>query len=157
MDHSGVPPHALSFAIRWLHVVASTVVLGGAVLVVALAAQPGHERRSALRLVARAYEWCFWGAVGILIMTGVGNLGAFGLALPGPETLWGSRLLMKLFAVGGLLVLSLVRTVAVLRMGSPRGSDSSPVGPSAIAVLYVATALGLAAVLWLATSLAHSG
>jgi len=55
----------------------------------------GVESRAALRTAIR-YEWLAWGALGLLVATGVGNLGVFGEALPAPESTWGRVLTVKL-------------------------------------------------------------
>src|SRR5262245_35746877 len=99
-----VDPHLLSSLIRWLHVAAMAGLLGGAVLVSGIARRPRTPGAvgpdDPFLVAARAYEWLFWTALGVLVMTGVGNLGAFGPALPGRETAWGGKLIFKLAAIG---------------------------------------------------------
>jgi putative copper export protein len=92
----------------------------------------------------------FWAAAGVLAMTGIGNLAAFGAALLGPATNWGATLVLKLGSVLTLVVLSLPRTLAVARM-------SSTGGPSVRTVrnLYGATTAALATILAFAIWLAH--
>lgn len=103
----------LGLIIRWLHVLGMALVLGGAVLIwgyLRYFAQPMNSRREQSALeIAQAYEWVFWGAIGVLVMTGVGNLGALAPAIPPPETQWGLILTIKLLAVLVFLVLSAVR------------------------------------------------
>jgi hypothetical protein len=79
----------------------------------------GAARRS-IRL-ARAYEWTFWALVAVLIVTGIGNVAAYGRGIPGPSTEWGLVLTLKLVGVIGLLVLSVVRSLLVER-ALPRGT-----------------------------------
>lgn len=146
-------PHALHLAIRWLHVAAMATAFGGAVTVLALSARPGVDPANAVVSVAVRYEWLFWAAAGVLAMTGIGNLAAFGAALLGPKTDWGETLLLKLWSVLALVVFSLPRTLAVARM-----SASAAVGPgmvSAVRNLYGATTAAFAVILALAVWLAH--
>lgn len=174
--------HALSLAVRWLHVAAAATLLGGALLVWALTWRTAPGSAETLLLTAGTYEWGFWGAVGLVVMTGVGNLGAFGGALPGPETTWGARLAWKLLAGVMLLLLSLVRTLLVARLlhqrhaglsllprwrhGGPHpgggvdlraaaGAGAGDMRLFALQASYAATALAVVAVLGLAALLAH--
>jgi len=82
-------------------------------------------------------------------MTGVGNLGAFGLALPGPATAWGDTFSAKLWFVGALVALSLPRSLALARIVI--------VGRSARALrwLYPSTTALIALIAALAVWLAH--
>ncbi|MDQ2912723.1 MAG: hypothetical protein M3T56_05645 [Chloroflexota bacterium] len=147
-------PHALHVAIRWLHVAAMATAFGGAIIVLTLSARPGADTASAVVSVAMRYEWMFWAAAGVLAMTGIGNLAAFGAGLLGPATNWGTTLLLKLGSVLTLVVLSLPRTFAVARMGAshealPGGAVITPRN------LYAATTGAFAVILALAVWLAH--
>jgi len=145
-------PNVLHVAIRWLHVTAMATAFGGAVTVLALSTRPGVDSANAVVAVAVRYEWLFWAAAGVLAMTGIGNLAAFGAALLGPATDWGMTLLLKLGSVLALVVLSLPRTLAVARM------SAGPVAPSvviAVRNLYGATTGAFAAILAMAIWLAH--
>ena len=125
---------------------------GGAVSVLALSTRPGANSAGAIVGVAIRYEWIFWAAAGVLAMTGIGNLAAFGAALLGPATNWGVTLLLKLGSVLTLVVLSLPRTLAVARM------SAGPIAPSvmiAVRNLYGATTGAFAAILAMAIWLAH--
>ena len=88
--------HVLHVAIRWIHVAAMATAFGGAITVFALSTRPGAAPASAVMAVAIRYEWLFWAAAGVLAMTGIGNLAAFGAALLGPSTDWGATLTLKL-------------------------------------------------------------
>jgi hypothetical protein len=146
-------PNALHVAIRWLHVAAMATAFGGAITVLALSTRPGVDSASAVVAVAVRYEWLFWAAAGVLAMTGIGNLAAFGAALLGPRTDWGETLMWKLGLVLLLVVLSLPRTLAVARM-----SASGPIAPGvviAVRNLYGATTATFAVILGLAVWLAH--
>jgi hypothetical protein len=127
------------------------IALGGALLV-AVIVFTRHDRAGALT-AALAYERLFWAAAGVLVMTGVGNLGAFGRALPEPRTEWGSALTVKLVAVAVLLVISLPRTLAVLRL------ESSAIGGVAVRdplrAVYGVTLGLLAVIVFIAEVLAH--
>jgi len=146
-----VDPHVVHVAIRWLHVAAMATAFGGAVTVLALSIRPGIDTVRAVLGVAIRYEWLFWAAAGVLAMTGIGNLAAFGAGLLGPSTNWGTTLLLKLGSVLTLVVLSLPRTLAVARM------SATPVGPGLIALrnLYAATTAAFAVILAFAIWLAH--
>jgi putative copper export protein len=145
-------PNVLHVAIRWLHVTAMATAFGGAITVLALSTRPGVDSASAVVAVAVRYEWLFWAAAGVLAMTGIGNLAAFGAALLGPATDWGMTLMLKLGSVLVLVFLSLPRTLAVARM------SAGPAAPSvliAVRNLYGATTGAFAAILAMAVWLAH--
>jgi putative copper export protein len=100
--------------------------------------------------VARGYEWLFWAAAGVLVMTGVGNLGAFGSGLPEPDTRWGTTLVVKLSSVFVLIVLSVPRTLAVGALVRERPATARRLG-----FFYGVTAAALALILGIAILLAH--
>lgn len=79
------------------HVVAALVVVAGAILA---AARPALSRR---------YEWVFWGAALVLVVTGIGNLGSLGPLRAG---VWGIGFRAKLLLVLALLLLSAARVLA---------------------------------------------
>jgi hypothetical protein len=117
---------------------------GGAILVTWLAAR----RDEHLLGIAVRYEQVFWAGIGVLVMTGVGNLGAFGLALPAPSTNWGANFTAKLLFVAALVALSLPRSIVVARAAT-RGAT----GP--LRFFYGATVVVLGLIVALATLLAH--
>jgi len=146
-------PNVLHVAIRWLHVAAMATAFGGAITVLALSTRPGADSANAVVAVAVRYEWLFWAAAGVLAMTGIGNLAAFGAALLRPATDWGQTLTLKLGLVLLLVVISLPRTLAVARMGA-----SAPIAPAvviAVRNLYGATTATFAVIVALAVWLAH--
>ena len=147
-------PHVLHVAIRWLHVAAMATAFGGAVTVLALSTRPGIDSANAVVAVALRYEWLFWAAAGVLAMTGIGNLAAFGAALLGPATNWGATLLLKLGSVLALIVLSLPRTLAVSRISATTGAIASG-SINTLRNLYGVTAAAFAVILALAIWLAH--
>ena len=142
MDHQSI-----ALLIRWLHVAAMATILGGALLVAWLAAR---GTRQGLVEVAVRYEQLFWLALGVIVMTGVGNLGAFGLALPAPSTDWGGTFVAKITAVVLLIALSLPRSLVVARLAG--GADASA---KTLRWLYGGTAGGVAGIAALAVWLAH--
>jgi hypothetical protein len=149
-----IDPHVLHVGIRWVHVAAMATAFGGAVTVLALAARPGVATASALVGVAVRYEWLFWGAAGVLAMTGIGNVAAFGAGLADPSTPWGATLMLKLGSVLALVVLSLPRTLAVARMSGSAGMTVSGL-PVRLRNLYGSTTGAFAVILALAIWLAH--
>ena len=133
--------------VRLAHVLAMAVAVGGAALLwaaVGTAARSGDK--GAVVPLCRAYEWLFWGSLGVLAMTGVGNLGALGRGLPGPGTGWGALLGLKLLLVATFLVFSAVRTVVV--------ADGRP-GSRALELSYGITTVWLLGVVAVAEVLAH--
>src|SRR5437773_10320847 len=113
-------PHLLHVAIRWVHVAAMATAFGGAVSVLALAIRPGSLAAGAVVGVALRYEWIFWAAAGVLAMTGIGTLAAFGADPSGPSTPWGATLVPKPGPVPALVAFCLPRPLAVARpIGSP--------------------------------------
>jgi hypothetical protein len=142
MDHQLV-----ALVIRWLHVAAMAAILGGAVLVAWLAAR-GPNR--VVIDVAVRYEQIFWAGLGVIVMTGVGNLGAFGLALPAPATTWGGTFTLKMLMVATLVALSLPRSLVVARAASAGREPGS-----ALRWTYGVTVATLALIAALAIWLAH--
>ena len=144
-------PHALSLAIRWLHVAAMAVALGGAVLVAAIARMRPRPAPDVVLGIAATYERAFWTAAGVLVMTGVGNAAAFGSDLPFPISAWGSAFVAKLLGVAVLIALSVPRTLVVVWLGA----DARPIAGAILERLYIATAGILVAILAVAVWLAH--
>jgi len=125
-------------------------ILGGALLVWWLGVRrDGAEGRTVVD-VAERYEWIFWAAIGVQVMTGVGNLGAFGDALPPSDSAWGTKLIVKLVAVLTLAILSVPRTIAVVAMAG----DNAP-RPRLLSALYGGTTVMVVAIAGLAVWLAH--
>jgi uncharacterized membrane protein len=144
-------PHLL---VRLIHVLAVALLVGGAVMTW-LAVVRAEDRRSVRTAldVAAAYEWLFWGAAGLVVMTGVGNLGTLAPRVPGPGTAWGGTFAVKLLVVIALLAFSAARTVLVRLVASRADAAweaTRPLGPT-----YAVTAIVLVVVLALAEVLAH--
>lgn len=146
--------HAFSVAIRWLHVAAMAIAFGGAGLMALLATARPDLRAPELTRVATIYERAFWAAAGVLVMTGIGNLGALGGQLPSRDSEWGVTLLAKLAAAVALMLLSVPRTLVVVQLAA-LADGSSVRGAPLLARLYLATLGGLVAISALAVWLSH--
>jgi uncharacterized membrane protein len=142
--------HALSLFVRWAHVAGMAAILGGALLVWWLGVQRNRANAGVVVEVAERYEWIFWAAIGLQVMTGVGNLGAFGEGLAPPASSWGTKLIVKLVAVLALAVLSVPRTLAVVAMAGDRRPH-----PGLLSALYGGTAAIVIGIAGLAVWLAH--
>lgn len=145
----------LHLAVRLLHVLAMALLVGGTALL-----WLGFQRATAatettlLLATATSYEWLFWGAVGVVVATGVGNLGVIAPDIGGPGTDWGLTLAVKLLAVVLFVVGSAVRTVLVDHVDRVPVSHNAAIRRT-LARSYGATALYLAGVVLLAEVLAH--
>jgi uncharacterized membrane protein len=119
-------------AIRWLHVLAMALFVGGQlVLVVAVIPMLRGEQRPALRAIARRFGWASLGALAVLIATGS--------ALASHRTLWDSGTLQ--------VKLGLVIVVAALIAWHLRR-------PGAHAIEGAVFLVSLA-IVWLGLALAH--
>ncbi|MGB9931111.1 CopD family protein [Haloarcula amylolytica] len=137
--------------IRTLHVLAMAALVGGTTVL-----WYSYRSGAITSLVpARQFEWLFWGGVGVLVFTGVGNLGALGP--PGPGTDWGRTLLVKLTVVVGLVGGSVVRTLLLVQASDREGTagDLSPPLRRTLSRAYGATAAVLLSIVVLAEVLAH--
>ncbi|MDQ2073250.1 CopD family protein [Haloarcula sp. H-GB4] len=137
--------------IRTLHVLAMAALVGGTTVL-------WYSYRSGAidsLVPARQFEWLFWGGVGVLVLTGVGNLGALGP--PGPGTDWGRTLLAKLTIVVVLVGGSVVRTLLLVRAGDRVNTfdDLPPAIQRTLSRAYGATAAILLGIVVLAEVLAH--
>ena len=142
-------PAVLHLAVRWLHVTAMAVAFGGAVLVLLVA---WSRVAATVAPVALGYEWAFWGALGVLAMTGIGNLGAFGVTLPEPTTPWGQTLTVKLATVLVLAFVSVPRTLAVVALAT---SAETAASTARLRAIYAITAAAFALIVVFAEMLAH--
>jgi uncharacterized membrane protein len=137
---------ALHLAVRLVHVLGMAALVGGS-------AATWYALRTdlprSLRLATR-FEWLFWASLGLLVVTGVGNLGTLGP--PGPATRWGTVLTVKLVVVLAVGLGSAVRSLAARRLRD-RGADAS--ARASLRRLYAATAWSLVLIVALAEVLAH--
>ena len=117
------------------------VAFGGAFLVAWLA---WRTRDNVIETAVR-YEQVFWAAAGVLVMTGIGNLGAFGVSLLEPSTGWGTTLIVKLWLVAALIVVSLPRSLAVVLASQARTRpvDLRPVYTVTTSIFAVIVALAI--------------
>jgi hypothetical protein len=150
----------MSFLVRFIHVGAISFLLGGALLIALLFLflrnRPVSDAGDGVLLeLVKVYEWAFWAAVAMVVITGLGNLGRFGEGLPKPGSEWGRDLTLKLLMVLPFLMVSLVRTFSVALV-LLQDRDSQPVFSSGVVPrLYWLTAALLAGVLASAVALAH--
>lgn len=152
VDHQFV-----SLLIRWVHVTSAALLLGGAFLLFFLARRESKsatdETARLIMGLAQIYEGIFWVALGLIVATGIGNLGAFGAALPGTQTAWGSKFIIKISVVILLVVLSIIRSFNVVTLDAHSSKIKSAFTFAQIG--YGITAALLIAILYLAVSLAH--
>ncbi|HEX6305124.1 MAG TPA: hypothetical protein VFZ76_13100 [Anaerolineales bacterium] len=157
----GLDSHALiTFVNRWVHVASMAVIFGGSFLMWAAARRyrSGEEYLSGskgLLWLSTQYEWFFWGGLGLLALTGVGNIGNFGASLPGTNSAWGSRLLAKLIVGLVLALFSSVRTWVIAWLNRREEDLAISRTASLIQNLYAGTTLVIIAILVLAVSLSH--
>jgi hypothetical protein len=137
MDHE-----TLTLAIRSLHVAAMAAAFGGAILVTWLAWRRPPDR---VIDIALGYEQLFWLAAGVLVMTGFGNLGAFGAALPVPPATGDARSSRSSWSWR----CSIPRSLAVIEL------SGRPGGGGALRAAYTGTTGVLAVIVGLAVVLAH--
>jgi uncharacterized membrane protein len=151
--------HLVFFLERSIHVASMAFMLGGTLLLWVLAHrsrgldEDDHPRL--LQFAAEKYEFFFWIAIGLQVITGIGNLASLGADLPAPQTAWGIKLTIKLSLVLILILLSLVRTVLVIRLGLRAFGATTLRLPSLFETIYGSTTLVLITVVILAEALAH--
>ena len=143
--------HVTHVVVRMVHVLAATALVGGSLgMAVAGWATPAADRGSSFIAAAARYEVAFWLAFGAIVATGIGNLGVFGLGLPGPETEWGRTFSLKLTLIFVLMLFSAVRVLAVVRLRDLSAASR----PDVLAQWYGVTAglsgLVVVAAVWLA-------
>jgi hypothetical protein len=139
---------SIALTIRWVHGVAMSAALGGALLMTWLTWRVPADR--VLDLAVR-YEQLFWAATGLLVMTGVGDLAALGTNLPRPATEWGRTFTTKLWLIAALVAISLPRSLAALRLAARTVSAPS----SWLRTVYAVTTAALAWIVAFAIGLAH--
>ena len=122
------------------------VAFGGAFLVAWLS----WRTKDDIIETAVRYEQVFWAAAGVLVMTGIGNLGAFGASLLEPSTSWGTTFIAKLWLVAVLIVVSLPRSLAVVVASQARTR------PVDLRPVYTVTTSIFAAIVALAIVLANA-
>jgi len=136
----------IALVIRWLHVAAMATILGGAVLVTFLA---WRGPRALVVVAATHYEHVFWAGIGVVVMTGVGNLGAFGAGLPAPASHWGGTFVIKMLSVMALVAISLPRSLVIARLAAGAPATTT------LRDMYGLTSAAITAIAALAVWLAH--
>jgi putative copper export protein len=147
----------MSFLIRTVHLVSVAFLLGGALLLLLLfqIRRKGRLEGSSLLEVLRVYESASWASVGLAVMSGVGNLGRFGEALPKADTEWGREFSVKMVLVLLFVLLSVVRTLSVAFASSSGAAPISRKVERNLLGLYGASAVLLVAVAGFAVAMAH--
>ena len=149
----------MAFIVRLVHVGSASFLFGGALLIFILLRlskrKPGDSGWDVVHDVMRIYEWAAWVSLGLLVATGIGNLGHYGDALPGPRTEWGRELTVKLALVLVFLIVSAVRTLTLLIAAGEAASQAPARVANTLRNLYGATAVFVAGIVALAISLAH--
>lgn len=140
---------SLQVAVRTLHVLGVAVLLGGAGALWYAA----RRDDGAVDSLAGGYERAFWGVLGVMVVTGVGNLGALGA--PGPHTRWGAVLSAKLGVVAAFVLGSVVRTSAVALLDDGNEDDGERVRGAFYRRAYGLTTAALVALVAAAEVLAH--
>ncbi len=151
--------HLLSLLVRWIHVISMAILLGGAALLWSWRIRPNGTGQalsaSAFLSVAERYEGMAWLGIGLLVLTGIGNLAAFREGLPAWNTTWGNKLIAKLLIILFFIGYSLFRSMVIARlaMDSERADSSSSY--RILRPLYAGTALFTILILFMAVWLAH--
>ncbi|MFB6199004.1 MAG: CopD family protein [Halobacteriaceae archaeon] len=136
----------LHLLVRFIHIVGMAILVGGT-----LFTWITIRTTQLSTVLLRKYEWAFWGTLGVMVITGVGNIGARGA--PGPATQWGTLLTAKLTLVLLFTLGSILRTLTVLRL-----SKRQPIpdrGTTLLRQSYAATAGALLLIAAVAEVLAH--
>ncbi|MDA0353534.1 MAG: hypothetical protein O3A10_15195 [Chloroflexi bacterium] len=143
--------HVIHVAVRMIHVLAATILVGGSLgIAIAGWSVPAPQRGTAFIATAARFEIAFWLAFGAIVATGVGNLGVFGLGLPGPETDWGRTFVFKMALVVVLMLLSAVRALSVIRLRDIGVTREVHVFVDLYAATSALTAVIVCAAVWLA-------
>ncbi len=146
----------LSYLTRLIHVAAMAVLLGGSWSIwLLLAVRAGDGAVEVSSSAVLQFEILAWIALGLLALTGIGNLGAFGAFLPASDSAWGLKLIAKLALVLILFLVSLYRSFAAVAVRWQSQPAESPVLFQRLRALYAVTGLLGAAILALAVSLSH--
>ena len=145
--------HTTHVAVRMIHVLAATTLVGGPLSMTLLTTATHRDRLppAAILALATRIEVAYWLAFGIIVATGIGNLGALGAGLPVPDSDWGRTLTLKLSFVIALTIFAVVRTIVIAR----HSTNPTPLAAASLPTWYGATTAATAAVVALAIWLAH--
>lgn len=132
--------------VRWLHLLAATVWVGGLITLGALvpAARKAGAERSILQAMARQFGRVSWAAMALAIVTGVIQLLDMDLS-GGVDTDYGRTLFVKLLLVGIAIALALGHQLTA-RTTTPavRGVIQALILVDSLGILAAAVALGAA-------------
>ena len=148
----------IALIIRFVHVISAGILIGGSTLVWVVAWKFPKKDATSLRsfiTTAEQYEWIFWSTLGLLVMTGVGNLGSFGTHVPEHATRWGNTLSLKFIGAIFLLSISLVRTLLISQVMAAKNRQLTPTGVGILRQFYAGTTILITLLILLALSLAH--
>ncbi len=146
--------HTTHVVVRMIHVLAATVLVGGPLSMLLLTAATQRDRLppAAILALATRIEVAYWLAFGLIVATGIGNLGALGNGLPAPGTTWGTTLTLKLLIVAALALFSAVRAIVIAR----HSLNPTPLAAAALASWYGTTTAATTVVVAFAIWLAHA-
>lgn len=147
----------IALIIRFVHVISAGILIGGSTLVWVVARKFPKDAMSLRSFITTVeqYEWIFWGTIGLLVMTGVGNLGSFGTHVPEHATRWGHTLSFKFIGTICLLLISLVRTLLICQVMAAKNRQLTPTGVGILRQFYAGTTILTTLLILLALSLAH--
>jgi uncharacterized membrane protein len=147
--------YQLWFAVRYIHIASVTLLLGGSALLCAwsLSLKQEHGAASVVQ-AASTFEWMFWSIAGVLVLTGVSNLGLKGDGLMPPNTSWGTALTIKLTTALILLAFSLTRSDIIIRCRQTPLASPARAG-LVLGWMYGLTVVLLLTALWIGLGLAH--
>lgn len=123
-------------SVRWLHLIAASIWVGGLIVLGALVAavRRAGADRSILTAMARQFGWVSWTAMGLAFATGVVQLARSDVSLA-TDTEYAKALFIKLALVGVAAALALFHQVTA--------RNSSPVVRGAVQGIILLVSLGI--------------
>src|SRR3990172_8926493 len=105
----------------WLHVLAATIWVGPQVFLFVAAipairtVEDAQARARAMRVVTSRFGWLGWGAMAVLVITGIGNL--FEIAPVDPGDIWdlnyGAIFIAKMALTGAVIALTALHSFVI--------------------------------------------
>ena len=105
----------------WLHVLAATIWVGPQVFLFVAAipairtVEDAQARARAMRIVTSRFGWLGWGAMAVLVITGIGNL--FEIAPVDPGDIWdlnyGAIFIAKMALTGAVIALTALHSFVI--------------------------------------------
>jgi len=105
----------------WLHVLAATIWVGPQVFLFVAAipairtVEDAQARARAMRIVTSRFGWLGWGAMAVLVITGIGNL--FEVAPVDPGDIWdlnyGAIFIAKMALTGAVIALTALHSFVI--------------------------------------------